>query len=261
MLQAKNADLLKATELLDNAITELTRFRESFEEAKTTAQSMAEKWGVKQTFEKERIRRAKRQFDEFCQDERLADAESYFKVNVFNACLDIIIAQLSRRFSALRSVADLFRVVQPHILATEEKNAIYQGALRLVEKYNNDLSPALPQQLIAFRAAFKRQISEMTTVQDLASFLIVENNSITSSFSDICTVLVLFLTIPVTVASAERSFSKLKLIKNYLRSTMSQNRLSGLAILSIENTRSRELNTSDIVDEFAERKARRMQLK
>jgi len=30
------------------------------------------------------------------------------------------------------------------------------------------------------------------------------------------------LTIPVSVASAERSFSKHKLIKSYLRSTMSQ---------------------------------------
>jgi len=43
------------------------------------------------------------------------------------------------------------------------------------------------------------------------------------------------LSIPVTVASAERSFSKLKIIKNCLRSTMSQQRLSGLAVLSIEN--------------------------
>jgi hypothetical protein len=34
-------------------------------------------------------------------------------------------------------------------------------------------------------------------------------------------------TVPVTVASAERSFSKLKLLKNYLRSTMSQDRLNG----------------------------------
>ena len=42
------------------------------------------------------------------------------------------------------------------------------------------------------------------------------------------------LTIPVSVASAERSFSKLKLKKSYLRSTISQQRLNGLVLLSIE---------------------------
>ena len=36
----------------------------------------------------------------------------------------------------------------------------------------------------------------------------------------------ILLTVPVTVASAERSFSKLKLLKNYLRSTMSQEMLN-----------------------------------
>lgn len=43
------------------------------------------------------------------------------------------------------------------------------------------------------------------------------------------------VTLPVTVASAERSFSKLKIIKNYLRSSMSQEHLSGLAIMSINH--------------------------
>ena len=42
------------------------------------------------------------------------------------------------------------------------------------------------------------------------------------------------VTMPVTVTSAERSFSKLKLSDNYLRSTMSQERLNGLATLCIE---------------------------
>jgi hypothetical protein len=42
------------------------------------------------------------------------------------------------------------------------------------------------------------------------------------------------LIIPVKVASAENSFSKLKLIKSYLRSTLSQKRLNELAIISIE---------------------------
>jgi len=41
------------------------------------------------------------------------------------------------------------------------------------------------------------------------------------------------LTIPATVASAERFFSKLKLVKNYLRSTMSQTRLVALARLTL----------------------------
>ena len=67
---------------------------------------------------------------------------------------------------------------------------------------------------------------------DLAKVLIVNHPAVTSTFS---TVFILFLTLPVTVATAERSFSKLKLIKNYLRSTMGQERLSGLAMLSIEN--------------------------
>ena len=41
-------------------------------------------------------------------------------------------------------------------------------------------------------------------------------------------------------ASAERSFSKLKLIKSYLRFIMSQERLSRLIILSIEKKNVRE---------------------
>ena len=44
----------------------------------------------------------------------------------------------------------------------------------------------------------------------------------------------ILLTMSVTVASAERSFSKLKLLKFYLRSSMSQERLNDLAILFIE---------------------------
>jgi hypothetical protein len=47
-------------------------------------------------------------------------------------------------------------------------------------------------------------------------------------------VIKLLLTIPVSTASAERSFSAMRRIKTYLRSTMGEDRLSALAILSIE---------------------------
>ncbi|GKA33018.1 zinc finger MYM-type protein 1-like protein [Tanacetum coccineum] len=63
------------------------------------------------------------------------------------------------------------------------------------------------------------------------------------------------LTIPVTVASAERSFSKLKLLKSYLRSSMSQERLNGLAMIAIEIS---NVDYKEMVKNFASRNARRI---
>ncbi|GKC27759.1 zinc finger MYM-type protein 1 [Tanacetum coccineum] len=67
------------------------------------------------------------------------------------------------------------------------------------------------------------------------------------------------LTIPVTVASAERSFSKLKLLKSYLRSTMSQERLNVLALIAIENNILESVNYDDLIN-FASKNARRIAL-
>ena len=67
----------------------------------------------------------------------------------------------------------------------------------------------------------------------------------------------ILLTIPVTVASVERSFFKLKLIKTYLRTTMSQKRLSSLAMISIENEYLDKLNYNDLIEEFVSKNARR----
>ncbi|XP_026417231.1 uncharacterized protein LOC113312709 [Papaver somniferum] len=60
----------------------------------------------------------------------------------------------------------------------------------------------------------------------------------------------ILLTIPVTIASAERNFSKLKLIKNYLRSTMSQEMLNGLAMLSIEIEILNNIDFDSIIKDF-----------
>ena len=66
------------------------------------------------------------------------------------------------------------------------------------------------------------------------------------------------LIMPVTIESAERSFAKLKLTKNYLRSTMSQERLNGFAVLSIEKKMIDKFEYESIINNFAAKKARRM---
>jgi hypothetical protein len=54
----------------------------------------------------------------------------------------------------------------------------------------------------------------------------------------------------VTVASAERSFSKLKLLKSYLRSTMLQQRLTDLAQISLESELLEKIEYERIIEEF-----------
>ena len=61
---------------------------------------------------------------------------------------------------------------------------------------------------------------------------------------------ILFCTLPVAVASAERSFSKLKLIKSYLRSSIAQDRVNGLTLISNENETARNLGLDELVDRF-----------
>ena len=133
----------------------------------------------------------------------------------------------------------------------------YQSAASLVATYFNDLSDSFTTQLLSFRALFKDDIKQIPTVMELAHFLVVKNYSLLPTFQDLYTACLLFLTLPVTVATTERSFSKLKLIKTYLRNIMQGDRLSGLAVLSIENAEARKLDVSKIIDDFASRKARR----
>ena len=134
---------------------------------------------------------------------------------------------------------------------------LYKKAKDLALAYANDLSSDFPSQLLSFRCFLKNEIKNLTSIKEIAELLIIKYSSMITSVPDVVTCFKIFLTIPVTVASAERSFSKLKLIKNYLRSTMSQDRLSALSILSIESERARHINVPDIVKQFAEKNAQR----
>lgn len=62
------------------------------------------------------------------------------------------------------------------------------------------------------------------------------------------------LTTAETATSIERSFSGLKLIKTYLRSSVSPERFSPLA-LSIENEVANSVNFNDIISDLASKKA------
>jgi hypothetical protein len=81
------------------------------------------------------------------------------------------------------------------------------------------------------------------------------------SFPSVNIALRIYLSIFGPSADEERSFSKMKLIKNYLRSTMGQQRLSSLSLLSIENYVTRQLPFDEIISEFAHKNVAKLTFK
>ena len=66
------------------------------------------------------------------------------------------------------------------------------------------------------------------------------------------------LTIHMTVAPVERSFIKLKLLKSYLRSAMTQERLNDLAMIALESDMLEKIDYERIIEDFISKNAQRI---
>jgi len=134
---------------------------------------------------------------------------------------------------------------------------IVKGATQLNEIYYDDMDL---NELINECLHLKAHIIQLAddkqkNVPQLLQILYEKN--LISIYPNIEIALRIYTSTAVTNCSAERSFSCLKRIKNYLRSTMSQDRLNALAILSIEHELTNQLSYDDIIEDFAKKKSRR----
>jgi len=78
-------------------------------------------------------------------------------------------------------------------------------------------------------------------------------SGVPASFPDILCCFRVALTLPVASVTAERSFSAMRRIKTHLRASMSDSRLSSMALIAVEHELSDELikNPTKVVDAFA----------
>lgn len=175
---------------------------------------------------------------------------------LFFTAMDSIISDLDTRFRTTAEIVEEFSAVLKVGQISEDK--VPSVCQPLIKKYSRDLT-----------SEFENEIRHMNTVyaatfppnlSPLGLLNAINKMQLHSIFGEVCIVLSIFCTLPVTVAGGERAFSKLKLIKNYLRSTMSQDRLCSLAMLSIESQLARKLDFKDLINDFASKKARRWAL-
>lgn len=76
-------------------------------------------------------------------------------------------------------------------------------------------------------------------------------------YSEIDKLLRLYLTVPVTTCTAERSFSALRRVKTYLRSSMTEERLNNVLLLHVHREEAANLDLKEIACVFVAANERR----
>ena len=87
----------------------------------------------------------------------------------------------------------------------------------------------------------------------------MHDNDLFDMFPEFSKVVHILAVIPVTSCSAERSFSRLRRLKTYLRSTMRKQRVSNIALVNTEREYANSVVNNDIdriIDIFGHRNGR-----
>lgn len=236
----------------------LQDFREhGFNAAKIDAREIAEKIEVEMIWPDVRQKKTKRQFDYEGREESTSTAEEHFRREFFLHLVDTALVKTRERFSYMENFFKLYGFLySTDVMKSTVQAGNLDECCRRFEKTMEDVDAGdLKMEITGAVRSFPPHISSPLEV---LSYIYKEN--ILDLYPNLSIALRLLLTLPVTVASGERSFSTLKRLKTYLRSSMSQDRLSSLAVISIEHEIVETVDTDSIVRRFAEAKARRVRL-
>ena len=164
----------------------------------------------------------KRQFDEISgndendqhEETKASEVES-FRVKYFLVIIDVAIASLTTRFEDLKKFGSIFGFLfNSKALKSLGDNELRTCCTTFVNKFTHGKSSDVD--LDDFVSELK--VLQMTLPNTFMSAdQIFELVRTADCYLNVSIAYRILLTVPVTVASAERSFSKLKLLNNYLR--------------------------------------------
>jgi hypothetical protein len=260
-LQAEDMDIAECAKMLKECCSFLEKYRKTgLKESIIVANDLAEELQIEPVFKPlKRTRRVKRHFDEIAQDEPIVCPARKFEVEFFNPLLDTSLMSLKDRFVQLNEYSEtwgfLFNI---NNLPERSELLIFCTNLQMkltVNSKSDIVGTLLCDELVSIRAFLSGMFKVKITPLVVLNF--IKQHTIQDLYPNVWIAMRILLTVPVTVASGERSFSKLKLIKTYLRSTMLQSRLSSLGTLSIENEIAENLDFSVLIKDFADKKARK----
>ena len=254
-LQRKEMDLLKAKDEianLESALHEMQadideRHHDLYIEAVNLIRSVAVEPGMPRLTQRQVYR----------DNAPAQTSEIFYRINLTRAFLDHALQQLNTRFQD--EVYECYKglsLIPCHLLGNpldwktnvQEFCGHYGQDIPNIAGLGAEL--ALWERLWMDRAARGEEIPDR-----VASTLALVDQE---AFVNIFEILQILATIPISSSSCERSISSLRYLKNYLRNTMSHERLNGLALMYTH--RDMNLDLDRIIDLFANLHPRRMRM-
>ncbi|XP_030751390.1 52 kDa repressor of the inhibitor of the protein kinase-like [Sitophilus oryzae] len=178
----------------------------------------------------------------------VASPEEYFRITVAIPFLDDFIHQLTERFAKHKKSLSSLHCLLPNVCV------VHKVDLEDLSLYKQFLDyDTLAAELDLWRQKWKQLIAVDRPKNAIET--ISECNQ--CIYPNIYILLKILATLPVSTATPERSFSTLRRLKDFLRNSTGQERLTGLALLSVH----REINVDieEVVNRFSREKTRNVQ--
>lgn len=186
----------------------------------------------------------------------------YYQISIFLPWVDSFLSNLNDRFTKHEAILSNLMVLLPNGNPVNQKQI--KDFHNLVSFYRQDIQELSKNVLEAelrlwyqkFIQPSKASIDRIDPPSIPKSALNAINMMNVDAYPNIFILLKIFSTLPVSTATAERTFSTLRRLKSYLRNTMGENRLNGLANLNIH--REVHIDTNEVLSILKERGPRRL---
>ena len=258
-LQAKDMLIDVAIEKVEGLISFFKDYRETgFLEALEIAKGIALEMDIGTTFRKRREIKRKRHFDENLDDTNVAtqSAEDLFRISYFLPVVDQAISSLTTRFEQYQSYQQNFGFLfTSETLQSLDDTSLKSSCDNLGAVLTKDGKSDVDANELYVELKFLQDFIPKENMGPVEILKFLKRHDYFPNASIAYRVL---LTIPMTVASAERSFSKLKLLKSYLRSTMTQQILNDLATIALESGLLEKIDYEHLIEDFISRNTKRM---
>lgn len=181
-------------------------------------------------------------------------AKENFIYNTHYVLCDKLITELRKRNNAYEELEKKFGFLFKDL----DRSEIQKCSKNILDTYSDDLdSDNFECELIQFQELKKSFLGNKFFQDPHYCLKYIRKMNMRHTFPNLDIILQIYLSMPCTNCSSERSFSVLKRIKNRMRSTLTQEKLDSLSLLAINHDVTKQLSFEDVIAEFAKKKRKK----